>query len=182
MSLQADLRAVVARALSGLDMFSESDGKLSPTVSAGVVTPFSPQPSGDLMAGMRGMSGQATVVPRKTTLREGVFTGLTTLMNQAAPTQVTRHSSTGGAITPGAWVWFACWVQLCAHLYRAGSFMPSACGERIYAYCSLLSQLCCTAALIAAVSCVCPLALQLWSTRSRRWLVRQQLWRRRWPA
>jgi hypothetical protein len=100
-SLQADLRAVVARALSGLDMFSEADGKLSPTVSAGVVTPFSPQPSSDLMAGMRGMSGQATVVPRKTTLREGVFTGLTTLMNQAAPTQVTRHSSTGGAITPG---------------------------------------------------------------------------------
>ncbi|KAF6253758.1 carboxyl transferase domain-containing protein [Scenedesmus sp. NREL 46B-D3] len=99
-SLQADLRAVVARALSGLDMFSESDGKLSPTVSAGVVTPFSPQPSGDVTAGMRGMSGQATVVPRKTTLREGVFTGLTTLMNQAAPTQVTRHSSTGGAITP----------------------------------------------------------------------------------
>lgn len=42
-SLLADLRAVVARALSGLDMFSEADGKLSPTVSAGVVTPFSPQ-------------------------------------------------------------------------------------------------------------------------------------------
>lgn len=32
-SLLADLRAVVARALSGLDMFSEADGKLSPTVS-----------------------------------------------------------------------------------------------------------------------------------------------------
>jgi hypothetical protein len=35
-SLLADLRAVVARALSGLDMFSDADGKLSPTVSGSI--------------------------------------------------------------------------------------------------------------------------------------------------
>lgn len=102
-SLQADLRAVVARALSGLDMFSEPDrdGALSPSTS--VVTPFSPQPSSDLTAGaaLRGYSGGNTVVPRKATMREGVFTGLGSLMGGTAPAQATRHSSTGGAITPG---------------------------------------------------------------------------------
>eukprot|EP00879_Flechtneria_rotunda_P003437 GHRR01003666.1.p1 GENE.GHRR01003666.1~~GHRR01003666.1.p1 ORF type:complete len:1583 (+),score=615.48 GHRR01003666.1:404-5152(+) len=104
-SLLADLRAVVARALSGLDMFAEADGKLSPTVSANVGSIFSPQPSGDqagaaAAAGtLTGMLGGSTVVPRKATVREGVFSGLNSLM---APRSVSphRHSSTGGAITP----------------------------------------------------------------------------------
>lgn len=100
-SLLADLRAVVARALSGLDMFSEADGKVSPTVSSGVVTPFSPQPSGDV-TGLSGISsgGVVPVVPRKATMREGVFTGLNSLMAPRSSDTGHRHSSTGGAITP----------------------------------------------------------------------------------
>jgi hypothetical protein len=94
-SLLADLRAVVARALSGLDMFSETDGKLSPTVS------------GSMGGQLQGASSVPSVVPRKQTLREGLYNGLTGLMSQARVTgsgtlsSGTRHSSTGGAITPG---------------------------------------------------------------------------------
>lgn len=98
-SLLADLRAVVARALSGLDMFSEADGKLSPTVSAGVVTPFSPQMSGEQTTSGGGSTNATTVVPRKATMREGVFTGLNSLMAPRSGSPH-RHSSTGGAITP----------------------------------------------------------------------------------
>jgi len=100
-SLLADLRAVVARALSGLDMFSEADGKLSPTVSSGMATPFSPQPSGDMIgAAIMAGSGVVPVVPRKATMREGVFTGLNSLMAPRSTGEPHRHSSTGGAITP----------------------------------------------------------------------------------
>lgn len=45
------------------------------------------------------MLGGSTVVPRKATMREGVFTGLNSLMAPRS-TSPHRHSSTGGAITP----------------------------------------------------------------------------------
>lgn len=106
MSLLADLRAVVARALSGLDMFSETDGKLSPTVSGSV---------GATGGQLQGASSVPSVVPRKQTLREGLYNGLTGLMSQSRITgsgslsSGARHSSTGGAITPGGgfgwWGW-----------------------------------------------------------------------------
>jgi hypothetical protein len=60
-SLLADMRAVVARALSGLDMFSVSDGKLSPTaaVSAAMMTPFTASASAAAaMSAMGQMQGQ----------------------------------------------------------------------------------------------------------------------------
>lgn len=112
-SLLADLRAVVARALSGLDMFSEADGKLSPTVSGSIggagesryrqlsrsslhvcvclmlccqccpkSTPAEPKChrcSALLFAAagqLQGASSVTSVVPRKQTLREGLYTGL----------------------------------------------------------------------------------------------------------
>jgi len=65
-----------------------------------MVTPFSPQPSGDLIgAAIMAGSGVVPVVPRKATMREGVFTGLNSLMAPRS-TSPHRHSSTGGAITP----------------------------------------------------------------------------------
>eukprot|EP00878_Enallax_costatus_P028336 GHUV01030599.1.p1 GENE.GHUV01030599.1~~GHUV01030599.1.p1 ORF type:complete len:283 (-),score=80.75 GHUV01030599.1:517-1365(-) len=72
-----------------------------PGQAAGAVAAADLQVSGDY-AGQQpltGMLGGSTVVPRKATMREGVFTGLNSLM---APRSVSphRHSSTGGAITP----------------------------------------------------------------------------------
>lgn len=75
-SLLADMRAVVARALSGLDMFSVADGKLSPTAAAAMMTPFTAAAAPS--AG--GVALDLKVVARKATIREGVYAGLNSLL------------------------------------------------------------------------------------------------------
>lgn len=98
----ADMRVVVARALSALDMFSDNDGKLSPTASGSIRTPFGGAPGGgsaDPAAAAPGAALGSTVVPRKATIREGVFTGLNSLMTSRS-TSPQRQSSSGGAMTP----------------------------------------------------------------------------------
>lgn len=101
-SLLADLRAVVARALSGLDMFADTDGQLlSPTsaAAAAVMSPFTTQPSA-LDSARSFFGGPGAVVPRKQTIREGVFTGLNSLMHNSRSGSPTRNSSIGGPMAP----------------------------------------------------------------------------------
>jgi hypothetical protein len=85
------MRSVVARALSGLEMFSGADGKISPAASTGIVAPFSVQE--EQIAG-------AGVVPRKATIREGVYSGLTDggLFSPVRSSSPQRQSSSGGPL------------------------------------------------------------------------------------
>ena len=85
------MRSVVARALSGLEMFSGTDGKISPAASAGIAAAFSAQE--EQVAG-------AGVVPRKATIREGVYSGLTDggLFSPVRSTSPHRQSSSGGPL------------------------------------------------------------------------------------
>jgi hypothetical protein len=84
-SLLADMRAVVARALSGLDMFSVADGKLSPTAAAAMMTPFTASAAAaasqdKAAAALGGAVADLKVVARKATIREGVYAGLNSLL------------------------------------------------------------------------------------------------------
>lgn len=96
-SLLADMRAVVARALSGLDMFADEAPTMSPSAAsaAGALNPFGGS-DGAAAGGAAGGAGGAKAlgsphIPRKATIREGVFSGLNALLE-----------SRGGSLSGGS--------------------------------------------------------------------------------